>query len=531
VSKSGYNIMAGTSKNYILHYNGDTDVLIRTISTGLTGSQRMFTAYSYNTDLYVGFSRGVFIVDYDPDSSEPAPLATSGSPVTAFYIDAENVVFGLQNGFVQLLKRTPGSQPVGFPAHGSSVSAFATVRDQLYSVGTDGAIYLWSLSTLRPSFYYYDRTTSSIALAVNQNYVVSAQQGGKLEIFDSKTAKLSKTDEFSNSFISDAIFLNDTLITGTSDGSIVAYDNSLARKITKKFGSTAVSSLFYFENSIFIGFLDGRILRSDNSWNATISEYSYPAALSAIYAHDGFLFAGGADSTIVQYALDSGLLVRTLNEHRGGVNTLTVISGDLFSGSNDLTIIRWRISSGTVVQTYQRSPGSLGHTGAVTTIVNCKGSLFSGGEDRVVYRWALVEGQPINALTGHTGKINKLACFDGLIYSASDDGTILQWNPNLGDYEEYYPETNTGITETATSSARDAPSSSISTSRTGDLGQSQNGSQIGIEVIAAIAAVAGIIVLAVIAILVKYYLNTRKAAATLDTTVGNTTTKFMSLED
>ena len=146
-----------------------------------------------------------------------------------------------------------------------------------------------------------------------------------------------------------------------------------------------------------------------------------------------YLAIGSSDKKIIIWDLESGKEIKTLNGHKGCINTVA-FSPDgkyLASGSDDITIKLWDLEMGKDVQTL------FGHNDWVNSVAfSVDGrNLVSGSTDETIKIWNSKTGDEIKTLTGHkNGVLSVLFSPDAkYIASGSRDNSIKLWDAETGE--------------------------------------------------------------------------------------------------
>ncbi|KAI9223940.1 WD40-repeat-containing domain protein [Blastocladiella britannica] len=206
----------------------------------------------------------------------------------------------------------------------------------------------------------------------------------------------------------------------------------------------------------------------------TIREHN--CGITSLAYHEGTIFSGGHDGSIKIFNAETGVLQRTLAEHRETVWSLAVDphTPRLFSASKDATIKVWDLrrqrtgssvssrSGATDGQTFSPAAPPAATTGmaAAATLTAHEGKiyalalnagasrLYSGSGDCTVRVWDIsasvgqVTGDamstPLQSFTGHTQGVNSLALSssssttDAMVattmWTASNDKSVKQWD-------------------------------------------------------------------------------------------------------
>ncbi|NJN67688.1 MAG: protein kinase, partial [Chloroflexaceae bacterium] len=158
-----------------------------------------------------------------------------------------------------------------------------------------------------------------------------------------------------------------------------------------------------------------------------------PAVLSVAFAPDGqTLVTGLGDTTIQVWQVRDGTLLRTLDQHQGGVGSVAFSpDGQTFvSGGYDQTVRVWQASDGALLHTLE------GHTDWVLSVAFSPDgqTIASGSSDETVRLWRAGDGTLIRTLEGQSNSINGLTFSpDGqTLAAATEDNRVLLWQVRDG---------------------------------------------------------------------------------------------------
>jgi len=181
------------------------------------------------------------------------------------------------------------------------------------------------------------------------------------------------------------------------------------------------------------GALDGR---EDDLWGAAHSQSGSPVPTvsassyysSVAYSPDGRLLAAGCGCSLQLWDMESGLLLRVLQEHERPISCVA-FSPDgktLASGSEDSTVRLWDADKGTERRVLK------GHSYSVRSVVFSPDgkTLASGSDDNTVRLWDADKGTERRVLKGHSYSVRSVAFSpDGkTLASGSFDNTVRLWD-------------------------------------------------------------------------------------------------------
>ncbi|NET35645.1 MAG: AAA family ATPase [Cyanothece sp. SIO1E1] len=156
-----------------------------------------------------------------------------------------------------------------------------------------------------------------------------------------------------------------------------------------------------------------------------------PASLDTQNSH--ILASGCLDGVIRLWNLQTGQVLRTLREHRGGIFSVAFHGNGqiLASGSEDRTIKLWDLQTAQTIKTLR------GHQAAVSSVAFGPDSqiLASGSEDQTIQLWNVQIGQTLRTLRGHQAAVWSMAFNPQgtVLASSSFDDTARLWDVQTGD--------------------------------------------------------------------------------------------------
>ncbi len=136
---------------------------------------------------------------------------------------------------------------------------------------------------------------------------------------------------------------------------------------------------------------------------------------------------GGTSDNLQIYNYETGVLIRTLNNHSSSVYSIEMMSEQFMaSGGADKSVIIWDLSS------YSIKYNLTGHSSSVYCIKRLSSNLIASGDMiGIIIVWNWLTGERIFDLTGHTTAIyyNSLDLYDEqTLISGSLDCTVKFWN-------------------------------------------------------------------------------------------------------
>ncbi len=170
------------------------------------------------------------------------------------------------------------------------------------------------------------------------------------------------------------------------------------------------------------------------------------------------LISGSFDQTIKVWNLKTGKMLRTLDGHKDGVNSVIISSdGQIFAtaggaaqANTDKTIKIWNFKTGKLLRTLK------GHSQGITSLaITPDGqTLVSASYDKTIKLWNLKTGQLLHTLTGHSSWVRAvtispdgqtLASGGGSLDRNTDTSTKL-WNLKTGQLLRTFSGNSSPIT-------------------------------------------------------------------------------------
>ncbi len=154
---------------------------------------------------------------------------------------------------------------------------------------------------------------------------------------------------------------------------------------------------------------------------------------SVAISSDGQIVSGCEDKTIKLWNLETGKLIRTLNENWGEVSSLAVSpNGKLLAVGSSKTpqnnVKVWNLATGKLVWTL------LGHHKPVNVVnISSDGQILASGSNKIKI-WDLYKGERVSTLW-HSCAVNAIAISSSskVLVSGTSDHKIRLWNPRTGD--------------------------------------------------------------------------------------------------
>uniref|UniRef100_A0A0V0IDZ0 Putative F-box-like/WD repeat-containing protein TBL1XR1-like n=1 Tax=Solanum chacoense TaxID=4108 RepID=A0A0V0IDZ0_SOLCH len=161
---------------------------------------------------------------------------------------------------------------------------------------------------------------------------------------------------------------------------------------------------------------------------------------------EGTLLATGSYDGQVRIWKRSGVLISTLNKHKGPIISLKWNKkGDyLLSGSIDTTVVVWNVKFGESKQQFDFHSGPL-----LDVAWRNNDSFASSSADNMIYVCKVGENKPVKTFSGHQNEINAIKWdpSGSLLVSCSDDTTVKIWSMKqdvcLHDFREHRKEIHT----------------------------------------------------------------------------------------
>lgn len=176
---------------------------------------------------------------------------------------------------------------------------------------------------------------------------------------------------------------------------------------------------------MFTGSNEGHISIWDNSLKVTATFRAHNKAVKSIVLHNTTLFTGSADATIHSWDVNTRKAINKASS-KSDIHALCVSEAHniLFSAENDKTVKIWD------THTLQHVKTLTGHTRAVKALFVFGNYLYSGSNDQQVFIWNLNTHRMVKSLVGHEGWIRTISASGSTLYTGSQDETIRLWDLN-----------------------------------------------------------------------------------------------------
>lgn len=364
---------------------------------------------------------------FSPDGSL---LATTGNDHTARIWDSTS-----GQELLQIILPEPGG--IAFDPAGN----YLAVADASLN---GGSIEIWELSTAQRKVTLAGHGGGAYSVEFNQDgsQLYSVGQDGKIKVWDLSTGGELMTINDSVPIYELAISPDGVQIaTGGEDGVAKVWDIDSGDLLYQLPGHMdTVSFLAFSPDSKYLATssFDQTTKIWDISLQGTTEFLTLPGhsrvVMSAVYSPDSQKIATGSwDKTAIVWDANSGNKLLTLEEFDAELGRITfnqeqtqLASAD-FSGSVKI----WHADTGKLLLSIQaHSPGD------IDVAFSPKGGVIgSGGADGIAKLWSADTGNLIRSFEGHSDVIQRIAFSpDGsLLASASWDGTAKIWKVNTGD--------------------------------------------------------------------------------------------------
>lgn len=136
------------------------------------------------------------------------------------------------------------------------------------------------------------------------------------------------------------------------------------------------------------------------------------------------IVSGSDDNTLRVWSATTGMCLRRLVGHTGGVWSSQMSGRTIISGSTDRTLKVWDAETGACIHTLQ------GHTSTVRCMHLHGHKVVSGSRDASLRVWDIETGECLNVLVGHLAAV-RCVQYDGkLVVSGAYDYTVRVWDPD-----------------------------------------------------------------------------------------------------
>ncbi|VXD12274.1 Protein kinase domain [Planktothrix serta PCC 8927] len=291
-----------------------------------------------------------------------------------------------------------------------------------------------------------------VAITPDGQNIVSCSEDETIKIWNLKTGELEKTlTGHSGEVLAIAISSDgQTIVSGSYDKTVRLWNLEAGEEISvlvtseSKVESVAIHphkniigmNHSYGKSSSYARVLVKNIDTDKYAYTSSHSVSNIGVIINAItFAFSSpFLAYENPQGSIIIAHMNTGETIRELKVPGIDYRFLSLaFSSDtqiLASGSGDNTIKIWQPATGNLIRSLEE------HSGGVYSVAITSDNkiLVSGSEDQTIKLWEIETGEEICTLTGHTGIVYSVAISpdNQTIVSGSQDGTIKIWRPVLG---------------------------------------------------------------------------------------------------
>ncbi|WP_414516220.1 NB-ARC domain-containing protein [Nostoc sp. PCC 9305] len=267
----------------------------------------------------------------------------------------------------------------------------------------------------------------SVVLSSEGQTLASCSADRKIKLWKVDTGECLKTLQGHEDIVCSVVFTHDgqTLISGSSDRTVRLWDVQTGKclKILQGHTDSVWSVALVMERS---GVSEAKPKALASTKEIRMLQETYSSADHPLLA------SGSADRTIKLWDISIGQVVRTLQGHSYGVNTV-VFSPDgqsLISKDVSQTIKLWNTQTGQCLQTFK------GYTSGVWSIAFSPNgqTVIGSGEDQMVKLWDVRTGQCLKVLKGHKNWVTSVAFSpDGqTVATCGADRLVMLWDVHTG---------------------------------------------------------------------------------------------------
>jgi WD40 repeat protein len=334
---------------------------------------------------------------------------------------------------VRLWDTARGVELQRFVGHSDRVymAEFLPGDRQFISSSWDASLRVWDVVPNDASLNVngHDGTIYDAMITQDNDRIITSSRDFTVRVWDRETGDLLKeftaddpetpdVREGHSDWVLSFILTPDerTLVSTTANGGVYVWD----------YDSTELIRVFATDNTETDD-IEGHA-PEEIVWNATID------------ADGQYLFTSSFDSTIIQWDLVTGEVVRQFVGHDGGVLGIRLIRDDsqMLTYSWDTTVKLWDIETGDNIRTYE------GHTDWIWSIAvnNDETHFISASADTFLRLWDIETGTIIRTYAGHSDGALAVdfSPDSSMVVSGGRDNTIILWDVESGEWLRRYTE-------------------------------------------------------------------------------------------
>ncbi|KAJ1915584.1 hypothetical protein H4219_004250 [Mycoemilia scoparia] len=231
------------------------------------------------------------------------------------------------------------------------------------------------------------------------------------------------------------------LITGGRDRRLYLWDMSdhydIKRQRTFRGHRASVLCLQFEGDTLVSGSSDSTIIVWDIPTGKRLHVLNHSDSVLGLKFNDKYLVTCSKDCTVKVWDRKTFKYIKTLRGHNLAINSVQLVGDKVVSASGDRTIWLWDIPSGSCLlklSDYERGFASIDYDGEY---------IVAGSSDNMIRMWSAQTGQLVRSFEGHTGLVRTLMLNQrlGFLVSGSYDHTVKVWDlqtgkllNNLGDH-------------------------------------------------------------------------------------------------
>lgn len=263
--------------------------------------------------------------------------------------------------------------------------------------------------------------------------------------YDQETGTRQKVLRGHRGNVNTLIMVNNTLISGSSDTSIIQWDIETGT-IIKTFQNGHTSDVLAFAvrgTQLYSGGSDNTIRQWDIPTGTLVKTIpGHQDKITGLVFKNNLLYSSGFDLMVKEWNIDDWTVQRNFTGHTEGIWDLDIQGDYLYTASDDTTVKRYDLITGQMIRTFR------GHLTHIFSLKVHGNDLFTGAFDYTVRKWNIDQGTLTTTFSEHASYALCIEISNGYLYTGSTDGTIKKWKVDLSPLNSTTVIQNPGTTTT-----------------------------------------------------------------------------------